>query len=578
MTKYYLYTLLFSLFYVQSFAQRPKVVTDINNKGASFPVGVQIINTGEELLFNAYDPKKGNQLFVYDGISAERVSRFSDSYKNGRFEPEQQSKIPLGSVSSGFIKYNKTVLFSSMGELTKPSVYRYIDGGVDKLKTNLLTSNINCRVKDDLYFIGSKKITNKETNVSTWEKVFYKVEGGEHIQKLNLIDKLAPKIRCMAEANGQVYFITKKKLYRYDGNSYHSERVFEKDLLESLVSIEGKLYIWAYRKRKKSLISAETGRTITSKLIKNRDRICIEPRALSNNQSLAYLENAYSRYNDLVIANGKNFKNGDLPLGIFKNIAKVDEIESLAWFEGVLLICMKERGKNEYNLWQYGNDTLVKYRFRRINDIRSINYLKGKLYFTAKGSNKGRELYEFIPFKAPELRNQTYTIMELMGKNGSVGRVRVDKLNGKIAKFKILKGNPNDAFSIDEFTGEIRVNNASEMRFRKNPKFQLLIEVNNQHMNSNCTATITLQESKHLNRQNLLERFLFFPDFKRAKVLKTNVLSDGEVIEIYNLKLRMVDKVTVSRDEIVLGNYPPGIYYLNANNGKRNYVQKMEMK
>jgi hypothetical protein len=577
MKKYYSLSLLLCFFCFQGFSQRPKSVTDINKKGGSFPVGIQVINTGEELVFNAYDPKKGNQLFIFDGTSTERVSRFSDSYRNGRFEPEQQSKVPLGAISSGFINYNNTVLFSAMGELTKPAVYRYVNGGVDKLKTNLLTSNINCRVKDNIFFIGSKKVTDDETNTSTWEKGFYKVEGGDHIQRLKLLDNLAPRIRCMVEANGQVYFITKKKLYRYDGESYHSERTFEKEVLESLVSIDGKVYVWAYRNRKKALINAETGRTLTSRLVKNRDRISIQPKCVKTTENVVYMENAYSRYNDLILATGKNFQDGVLPNGIFKNRAKVDEIESVVWFENLLLICMKEKGKKEFNLWQYGNDTLIKMKFRRLEDIRSINHLKGKLYFTAKGRSVGRELFEYIPFKAPELRDQSYSIMEMVPKNTSVGRVSVDKLNGKMAKFKIVGGNTSEAFKIDEFSGVISVNKANEVRYKKTPKFKLVVEVNNQHLTSTCTASITLAESKYLNRQNLLERFLFFPDFKRVGVLKTNVLKDGERIEIYNLKLRMIDKVVVQNGEIHLGKYPPGIYYLNANNGRRNLVQKMEM-
>ena len=119
--------------------------------------------------------------------------------------------------------------------------------------------------------------------------------------------------------------------------------------------------------------------------------------------------------------------------------------------------------------------------------------------------------------------------------------------------------------------------NPSEIKFRKNPKFSLTVEVDNRHLTSTCKASISLQESKTLNRNNLLERFLFFPDFKRKGVLKTNTLKNGETVEIYNLKLRMIDKTTVENGEIQLGNYPPGIYYLNANNGRRNFVQKMEM-
>lgn len=576
MKTYYLITcLLLSSF--TSFSQRPKAVTDINRRGGSFPVGIKVINTGEELVFNAYDPKMGNQLFIYDGKSLERVSRFTDSYKNGRFEPEQQSRVPLGAITSGYIPYKKSVIFSAMGELTKPSVYRYVNGGVDKIKTNLQTSDINCRVGESIYFLGTKLNTNDETGEKTWEKGIYKIDGGESIQKLRMFDELAPRIQSMCGSNGMMYFITKKKLYSYDGNSYQTVQTFERELLEKVVSIDGEVYVWGYRNRKKALLSAKDGRVLTSRLVKNRDRIGVEPPSLNKNDTKVYVEDAYHRYYDLVLANKVNFSRGEFPAGIFTGRAKVDEIESFTWFEDYLLICMKEKGKKEYNLWQYGEDTLIKYRFRRIRDIRSINYLKGKLYFTADGGSVGRELYQYIPYKAPELRDQNFSSMEKVPQGTSIGTVRVDELNGKIAKFKIVGGNPNDAFEIDEFSGELKVKNANEINYKRNPAFNLVVEVDNRHLASTCKIGIELQESKYLNRRNLQERFLFFPDFGRSGVLKTNVLNDGETIEIYNLSLRMIDKTTVQNGEIMLGNYPPGIYYLNANNGRRNFVQKMEM-
>jgi|GEM_PF-5417707 len=578
MTRYYLFLpcLLLCFFSYQSFGQRPKAVTDINRKGGSFPVGVEVINTGKELLFNAYDNKKGNQLYIYDGKSVECVSRFNDSYRNGRFEAEEQSKIALGAISHSFIQYKNSVIFSAMGELTKPSVYRYQDGGIDKLKSNLQTSSIYCQVGDNIYFIGSKKVEDDETEEITWVKGFYKIEDGESIQKLKLFDDLAGKIKSMCVSNGQLHFITNRKLYKYDGDNYESLQTFEADALESVVNIGGKVYVWAYKNRKKALMSAENGRAITSRLVKNRDRIGIIPPVLHSADLKVYVEDGYHRYNDLVLSNSQNFAKGEFPRGVFSGRAKVEEIQSFVWFEGNILICMKEKGRRDYNLWMYSKDTLIKYRFKRVKNIQAINYLNSKLYFTAEEGSKGRELYEYIPYEAPELVDQSFSTMEKVGAGTSMGKVKVMDLNGKIAKFKIVGGNKNQAFKIDEYTGEITVNNKAELVYRRNREFTLTIEVDNKYLSSTCQAKITLQESKYLNRNNLQERFLFFPDFTRPGILKTSVLNNGETIEIYNTNLRMIDKTVVSNGEIQLGNYPPGIYYLNANNGRRNFVQKME--
>ncbi len=82
----------------------------------------------------------------------------------------------------------------------------------------------------------------------------------------------------------------------------------------------------------------------------------------------------------------------------------------------------------------------------------------------------------------PEIADQEFFIDENSGKGTLIGAVNAnDPDEGQVLIFEIVEGNSKSAFSLDPRTGILSVNDSTQLDFEKNPKFDLVIVVSDNH-------------------------------------------------------------------------------------------------
>jgi len=82
----------------------------------------------------------------------------------------------------------------------------------------------------------------------------------------------------------------------------------------------------------------------------------------------------------------------------------------------------------------------------------------------------------------PEIADQEFYIDENSGKGTLIGAVNAnDPDEGQVITFEIAEGNSKSVFSLDPRTGILSVNDSTHLDFEKNPKFELLIVVSDNH-------------------------------------------------------------------------------------------------
>ncbi len=96
--------------------------------------------------------------------------------------------------------------------------------------------------------------------------------------------------------------------------------------------------------------------------------------------------------------------------------------------------------------------------------------------------------------ESPLIDKQEFFINENSIKGTAIDTVKAfdNDLNQKLS-FKIIGGNTNDVFEINERTGILYVNNSTYLDYEKNPAFQLTIEVTDNHIKPlSATNSITI--------------------------------------------------------------------------------------
>ena len=82
----------------------------------------------------------------------------------------------------------------------------------------------------------------------------------------------------------------------------------------------------------------------------------------------------------------------------------------------------------------------------------------------------------------PEIADQEFYIDENSGKGTLIGAVNAnDPDEGQVLIFEIAEGNSKSVFLLDPRTGILSVNDSTHLDFEKNPKFELLIVVSDNH-------------------------------------------------------------------------------------------------
>ena len=97
---------------------------------------------------------------------------------------------------------------------------------------------------------------------------------------------------------------------------------------------------------------------------------------------------------------------------------------------------------------------------------------------------------------APSIEDQEFTIDENSPEDTRVGVIEADdKENAESITYSILSGNTDDAFSLDETSGVLTVNNKSAMDFESNSQFMLSVEVTDDaELSSTASVTVKLND------------------------------------------------------------------------------------
>jgi parallel beta-helix repeat protein len=116
--------------------------------------------------------------------------------------------------------------------------------------------------------------------------------------------------------------------------------------------------------------------------------------------------------------------------------------------------------------------------------------------------------------ESPVVNNQTFSISEFSANGLSVGIVSaMDPDDGQTLSFSIVAGNTNNAFAINNSTGEITVNESLELNYQVNPNFVLLVNVSdNGTGNLSDDAEITINITPIINIPPVINNQSFVVD------------------------------------------------------------------
>ena len=101
----------------------------------------------------------------------------------------------------------------------------------------------------------------------------------------------------------------------------------------------------------------------------------------------------------------------------------------------------------------------------------------------------------------PEIADQEFFIDENSGKGTIIGAINAnDPDEGQMLNFEIVEDNSKSAFSLDPRTGILSVNDSTQLDFEKNPKFDLVVVVSDNHAQNPLESSA--QIIIHLNNLN----------------------------------------------------------------------------
>ncbi|MFQ5643210.1 MAG: cadherin-like domain-containing protein, partial [Thiogranum sp.] len=133
--------------------------------------------------------------------------------------------------------------------------------------------------------------------------------------------------------------------------------------------------------------------------------------------------------------------------------------------------------------------------------------------------------------EAPVVNNQGFAVNENSANGTSVGTVLAnDQDTGDALTYSIIAGNTGNAFAIDASTGEITVNDATQLDFETTPSFGLTVQVQD-----NGTGTLTDTATVVINLGNVY-------DTPPSVVTNTGLtLSEGAIAGIDATALQAID-------------------------------------
>lgn len=192
--------------------------------------------------------------------------------------------------------------------------------------------------------------------------------------------------------------------------------------------------------------------------------------------------------------------------------------------------------------------------------------------------------------EAPVIEDQIFIIEENLPIGFSVGTViAYDPDFGQLISYSITNGNTEDAFAIDQFSGEITVANSEALNYLINPEINLDVFVEDNGTSplfSNATITVQLTQvfvgMKELQSEKMEFSLSPNPAINKTVLQIKNLDSQANFqFAIYNLRGELIEtyKTDVYGSEISevidLTNFNPGTYIVKIYNGSAVEVGKL---
>jgi hypothetical protein len=231
---------------------------------------------------------------------------------------------------------------------------------------------------------------------------------------------------------------------------------------------------------------------------------------------------------------------------------------------------------DHFDLVQVSGDHVINRNPDRLTDIKGAVVFQDHLVYMA--SDHGHDaVFTSDPVVPPMVQNDTFQIFDFWQNSRVLGKVKVSATDVS-SRLRYRMVSEDKLFAVDYTEGTISVANHRAIRDKAGSNIEVKVEVTNEEgFSSTANILVQVAKSKRMETNNLNETFMFFPDFNRRRTLISNSLPDGQIIGVYDLEFAMIDEIRVKNKAIVLGEYPPGVYFLNTSKGKNMY-QKIELR
>ncbi|MBI1305207.1 MAG: hypothetical protein GC181_01180 [Bacteroidetes bacterium] len=541
-------------------AQRP---VQISNKGQfQFNSGFEPLVVDSILYFSAFSNNNGWQAYSFDGDGIRTISGFSTKYQ----EKNREESECGGGVLSQLARFNHSLVAHVSGKTVENGIYRVEDGRLVRLVNKVERCSPPVEVNGDLYVEGvvtEGDVEYKRAIVihSDWTST----RGG----KTRLTKSGIATEACVLGIS--VFGSLDGKLARWGDDGF---AVMQSDYIhvQNLFTFENRLFFSAIKSgdQQMQLHSFDIdgnfishGNIFPGQNMLNPHDVLVTPDAAyfvadPDKKGLRMYKLGNDSIEEIVIMAAKSgFR----------------DFQGMAFLRNQVFVCVSGVRGPVYDLFQYDGKTYLERNPEYFQNIRGVTVLKDKIVFLA--TELGNEaIYISEPVLPPQIENDTFKIYDFYRNGDVVGTVQATDPTGRI-RYHIISGDDNKTFEIDYFNGEIRVSDRNGVRNHTDQPYYLTVKAENRDgASSNAVIVVNIHKAKVMDTKGLRETLMFFPVLSKRHTLSTKKIANGQTVQVFNDDFQMVDELVVKNKEIVIGEYPIGIYFLNVHNGE-NLYQKM---
>lgn len=238
---------------------------------------------------------------------------------------------------------------------------------------------------------------------------------------------------------------------------------------------------------------------------------------------------------------------------------------------------------DRFQLGQVMANHYVMFSFWQIRNVYRMFVWKNDLMLLCEDRYGHMTLCKYVPVPAPDLKDTTFVVWNRTYSGKVIGKVSTTDSQQRDLTYELVEGvegvqgveSKHEIFEIDRYDGEIRVKNPEKLAKLDTGRVNIEVRVRNRELFGQRAIGLDIRNTPDFDRSNVKERLMFFPDFNQKNVLTTSLLSDGDIVRVYNFDLTFVDEIRVRDGKVTLGDYPSGYYILNSQNKERNYIQKI---